>query len=526
MPRFHSFDFGGVVSLERFSGATFDRLFSAAQSRALDRLAIERHGLPGIVLMKRAGRAAWSTLQQRWPDVDSISVVCGRGNNAGDGYIVAGCARASRTGVQLIQLGSAAALTGDAALARDWAMALGVTVVEVADSAPAFDIEGAVIVDALMGTGASGDVRPGFARAIEQINAAAKPVLALDIPSGLCADTGRVLGRTVRADVTVTFIGVKRGLVTGSGPDHTGDIVLDTLGVPEDCHRDIGGIEALHWHRLRHLIPRRAATAYKHQSGHVLIVGGDSGMGGAAAMAGEAALRVGAGLVSVVTRPEHVAAILARRPEIMVQGVGDIHAIDAPAMDALVNRASVIAIGPGLGRGDWGRALLERVLRAGKPMVVDADGLHLLAQRLATDQHAVTSPMVLTPHVAEAAGLLGNTVADVQRDRFAAAAALAARSSNGAVILKGAGSVVSGGARIGVCLHGNPGMATAGMGDVLTGVVAGLLAQGLAPDDAAAAGACLHSYAADRVADRHGHIGLLATDLMGELRAVLNERTN
>ena len=333
---FHSFDFGWFVSLERYSGAAFDRLFTAAQSRALDRLAIERHGIPGIVLMKRAGRAAWSTLQQRWPHIDSISVVCGRGNNAGDGYIVAGCARASRTAVQLIQLGSAAALTGDAALARDWAVALGVTIVEVADAAPAFEVEGAVIVDALMGTGASGEVRPGFARAIEQINAAAKPVLSLDIPSGLCADTGRVLGRTVSADVTVTFIGVKRGLVTGSGPDHTGDIVLDTLGVPDDCHRDIGGIEALQWSTLRHLVPQRAATAYKHQSGHVLIVGGDSGMGGAAAMAAEAALRVGAGLVSVVTRPEHVPAILARRPEIMVQGVGDVQAIDTPAIEALV----------------------------------------------------------------------------------------------------------------------------------------------------------------------------------------------
>ena len=203
-------------------------------------------------------------------------------------------------------------------------------------------------------------------------------MLALDIPSGLCADTGGVLGCAVRADVTVTFIGMKRGLVTGSGPDHAGDIVLDTLGVPDDCHRrGRRHRRRCSGARLRQSIPQRAATAYKHQSGHVLIVGGDSGMGGAVAMAAEAALRVGAGLVSVVTRPEHVAAVLARRPEIMVQGVDD---ADAHGLDALIERATVIAIGPGLGRGDWGRALLERVLRAGKPMVVDADGLHLLAQ--------------------------------------------------------------------------------------------------------------------------------------------------
>jgi len=506
------------VSLDRFSGTAFDRLFTAAESRALDRLAIERHGVAGIVLMKRAGRAAWMTLQQRWPFADAITVVCGRGNNAGDGYIVAGCARSSGKKVQLIQLGSASALSGDAALARDWAVALGVMIDEVADEAPAFEVDGEVIVDALIGTGARGDVRPGFARAIGRINAAAKPVLALDIPSGLCADTGRVLGSVVRADVTVTFIGVKRGLVTGSGPDHTGAVVLDTLGVPDDCHRDIGGIAALQWSGQRHLIPQRAPSAYKHQSGHALIVGGDSGMGGAVAMAAEAALRVGAGLVSVVTRPEHVSAILARRPEVMVKG-----ADDARPLDALVDRASVIAIGPGLGRGDWGHALLERVLRAGKPLVVDADGLHLLAQ------HRVdaTPPMVLTPHVAEAGALLGNnTVADVQRDRFAAATELAARSSNGAAILKGAGSVVAGAGRLGVCLHGNPGMATAGMGDVLTGVVAGLLAQGLGVWDAAVAGACLHSFAADRVAERNGRIGLLATDLLIELRAILNEPAN
>ncbi len=509
------------MSLDRFSGAAFDRLFTAAQSRALDRLAIDRYALPGIVLMKRAGRAAWAALQRRWPAVDAITVVCGRGNNAGDGYIVAGCALSNGVPTQLIQLGRASALSGDAALARDWAVGLGLAIDEVDNDAPVFEVKAAVIVDALLGTGASGDVRPGFARAIERMQAAKVPVLALDIPSGLCADTGRVLGCAVRADVTVTFIGVKRGLVTGSGPDYTGDIVLDTLGVPGACHEEIGGIAALQWNAQRHLIPERAATAYKHQAGHALIVGGDSGMGGAVAMAAEAALRVGAGLVSVVTRPEHVSAVLTRRPEIMVKGVDD-----ARSIDALIDRAGVIAIGPGLGRDDWGRALLDRVLRAGKPLVVDADGLHLLADLLAEKcaHEGGLPPMVLTPHVAEAAALLGSSVAQIQQDRFAAAAALAARSSHGAAVLKGAGSIVASDNRVSVCLHGNPGMATAGMGDVLTGVIAGLLAQGLDPMDAAATGACLHSFAADRVADRSGRIGLLATDLLPELRVILNER--
>jgi len=513
------FQLAGVkqVSLDRFSGAAFDRLFTAAESRALDRLAIERCGIPGIVLMKRAGRAAWATLARCWPEADGITVVCGRGNNAGDGYIVAGCALSAGVVVQLIQLGTGTALTGDAARARDWACALGLTIVEVDGDYPQFDIAGSVIVDALLGTGATGNVRPGFARAIELMRRSGVPVLALDIPSGLCSDTGRVLGAAVRADITVTFIGVKRGLVTGAGPDHTGPIVLDTLDVPAACGVEIGGVPALQWAGQRHLIPRRAATAYKHQSGHVLVVGGDSGMGGAVAMAAEAALRVGAGLVSVVTRPEHVTAVLARRPEIMVHSAND-----ALGIDALLDRVDVIAIGPGLGRGDWGRALFERVISAGKPLVVDADGLHRLAEYLGAGSTLQVPSMIVTPHTAEAAALLGSSVADIARDRFAAATSLAARV-HGIAVLKGAGTVVAGREQLGVCLHGNCGMASAGMGDVLTGVIASLLAQGLSASDAASAGVCLHSFAADRAAHRDGVHGLLATDLLPELRAILND---
>ena len=508
------------MSLERFSGAAFERLFTAAESRALDRLASERCGIPGIVLMKRAGRAAWATLERRWPEADAITVVCGRGNNAGDGYILAGCALSSGVAVQLIQLGTATALAGDAARARDWACALGLTIVAVDGEYPQFDVAGSVLVDALLGTGLAGPVRPGFSRAIELMRRSGVPVLALDIPSGLCSDTGRVLGAAVRAEITVSFIGVKRGLVTGRGPDHTGAIVLDTLDVPAACGAAIGGVPALQWVGQRHLIPRRAATAYKHQSGHLLVVGGDSGMGGAVTMAAEAALRVGAGLVSVVTRPEHAAAVLARRPEIMVHGAND-----ALGIDALLDRVDVIAIGPGLGRRDWGRALFERIIEAGKPLVVDADGLLQLAECLGTRPNIQVPSLIVTPHTAEAAALLGSSVASVSNDRFAAAASLAARV-HGIAVLKGAGTVVAGREQLGVCLHGNSGMASAGMGDVLTGVIASLLAQGLSTSDAASAGVCLHSFAADRAARRDGVHGLLATDLLPELRAILNDHAD
>ena len=272
--------------------------------------------------------------------------------------------------------------------ARDWAVALGLSIEEVDAERPRFDCVGGVLVDALLGTGVTGDVRPGFAAAIELMQRCNRPLLALDIPSGLCSDTGRVLGCAVRADVTVTFIGMKRGLVTGSWPGSRGSCRARHVGrsgrVPRRGRRHTrAAVVAISATRSRGARP----TAYKHQSGHVLVIGGDSGMGGAVAMAAEAALRVGAGLTSVVTRPEHVAAVLARRPEIMVRGV-DASLDGSSDIDALLQRATVIAIGPGLGRADWGRALLDRALHAGKPLVVDADALHLMADRLRARERA------------------------------------------------------------------------------------------------------------------------------------------
>jgi NAD(P)H-hydrate epimerase len=243
----------------------------------------------------------------------------------------------------------------------------------------------------------------------------------------------------------------------------------------------------------------------------VLVLGGDRGMGGAVAMAAEAALRVGAGLVSAVTRPEHVGAILARRPEIMVSGCDD-----DSGLDALLQRATVIAVGPGLGRSSWGSALFERACAAGKPLVVDADGLHWLARRATPP----AGPVIVTPHTGEAATLLGCSAAQVQADRYAAATRLSARF--GVAVLKGPGTLIADDEGVGVCLNGNRAMATAGMGDVLTGVIAGVLAQGLNPPGAAIVGACLHSYAADRYVARCGARGLLAADLLAELVAALN----
>ena len=495
----------------RRATTTVERLYSAAESRELDRVAIAS-GIPGIALMKRAGRAAFDALLEYWPDARAVSCVCGSGNNAGDGYIVAGLAKGRGLDVQLLQLGDPARLSGDAGRARDWAVTEGVTIESVDADAPLLELRGDVVVDALLGTGLTGDVREGYARAIEQMQGSSRPIVAIDLPSGLSADTGRVLGCAVRAALTVTFIGVKRGLVTGEGKAHTGALLFDDLDVPDVVRASVGGCEALSWSHVASLLPRRGATAHKNQSGHLLVVGGDHGMGGAVAMAAEAALRCGTGLVTVATRTAHVPAILARRPEVMAR------AVDSPLeLDALLARASAVAIGPGLGRSEWSRALHARVLDCDLPLAIDADALNLCAEFGARPRRAA----VLTPHPGEAARLLGIGNAEVQADRFAAARQLAERFHSVAV-LKGAGTIVDDGANAGVCLHGNEGMASAGMGDVLTGVIGALLAQGLAARDAARAGTCLHSRAADVAAAESGLRGLIATDLIAALRDVLN----
>lgn len=490
-----------------------ERLYTAAESRAFDQRAIAQLHIAGIVLMKRAGRAVFDALRRRWPLASSLTVLCGSGNNAGDGYIVAGIARSHGMAVQLVQLGDAGRLQGDAARARDWAVEQGVTIEAAVEVAPDFVIAGEIVVDALLGTGLVGAVRTEYADAMRIAAAAGRPVIAVDLPSGLCADTGHLDGPVLAADVTVTFICVKRGLVTGAGPGVCGRLEFDDLDVPATLFE--GATRTLRWADQYRLLPRRAPTAHKHAAGHVVVVGGDHGMGGAVILAGEAALRVGAGLVSVVTRGAHLAAVHARRPELMVRGADHVDGHVDGEVRALLARASVIAIGPGLGQAPWGRQLLDAAIDAKRPLVMDADALNLCASGALRPGVAV-----ITPHPGEAARLLGCDGTAVQRDRFAAARALA-RAFAASVVLKGAGSIVDTGTEVSICLHGNPGMATAGMGDVLTGVIAGLLAQGLSPARAAAVGTALHSGAGDVAAARRGRLGLIASDVIEALPVLM-----
>jgi len=484
-------------------------LYRAAQIRALDRIAIADFKLPGATLMERAGAACFAHLTTHWPAARSVGVLCGVGNNAGDGFVIARLAHAAGLRVCALQVGERDKIHGDALTALQRLEAAGAPLVAWDEKAlPPCD----VWIDALLGTGLNGEVTGTWRAAITALNASARPILAVDLPSGLDADTGHVWGDAVRATATLTFIGLKQGLFTGAGPDHVGALSFNDLEIPAAVYtRELPSATRISGAWVRSRLPQRMRSAHKGAFGHVAILGGNHGMSGAARLAGEAAARVGAGLVSVATRPEHAALLSTARPELMCHGV-----TTAADVRRVLARATVAAIGPGLGQSAWARALFGQILDAELPCVIDADALNLLAAEPERCEH-----WVLTPHPGEAARLLSSTVAQVQRDRFAAARALQ-KKYGGVVVLKGAGTlVVAPDSAVYVCDAGNPGMASGGMGDVLTGVIVGLLAQGLSLTDAACVGVHVHAVAADRAA-RDGERGLLASDVLAQLRTGVN----
>lgn len=492
-------------------------LYTPAQVRALDRSAMADHGISGGLLMARAGRCAWRVLRQRYPSAQRIMVLCGGGNNGGDGYVIARLAAEAGLAVDLCSFSASANVNGDAARAAQQALDCLTPVAFSTDRAQSAE----VIVDALFGIGLDRLISGELAMWIKAVNQAARPVIAVDVPSGLSAQTGQVLGCAIKATITTTFIGLKQGLFTGQARDYVGEIIFDDLQVPKAIY---SGISPSTWRldeqcRQQRLV-KRPKTSHKGDCGEVLLVGGDQGMGGAIRLAAEAAARTGAGLTRCLTRPEHVTAVLAARPELMTHGVSD-PVTESEQNQRLFARADILAIGPGLGQGDWGQTLLTQALDAQQPLVVDADGLNGLAQMAkSAGRVLVRDDWVLTPHPGEAARLLDIAVGEIEADRFAAVIALAQRFG-GVAVLKGAGTLISDGAQVYLCDRGNPGMASGGMGDVLTGVIAGLWAQGLNALDAACLGVDVHARAADNAA-MSGERGLLAGDVVAALREVVN----
>ena len=488
-------------------------VYSSAALRAADARATAELGIAGHALMSRAGEVALRALRKQWPLARRLLIVCGRGNNGGDGYVVARLARAA--GLEATLAAPAGPPAGGDALraAEDWRTSGGAITPWSTALLPAADL----VVDALLGVGLDREVAGPLAAVIEALNAAGRPVVALDVPSGLDSDSGCPRGVAVRAALTVSFMGLKPGFYLGAGPDYCGRLVCDDLDVPASAFATPDPVlRRITDADLGALLPRRPRLSHKGDNGHVLVIGGAPGMPGAVRLAGEAALRAGAGLVTLATAPVHAAVIAAARPELICHGVDD-----ARALEPLLGVADVVALGPGLGRSAWGRALATAAFACAAPLIVDADALNVLAA-----EPRARADWCLTPHPGEAARLLGCEVAAVQSDRLCALRTLVARFG-ATVLLKGAGTLIAGadGGPPWVCERGNPGMAVAGMGDVLTGVIAALAAQQPEPraalTRAAAVAAWVHASAGD-LAAHGGERGILASDLVALLPACVN----
>lgn len=511
----------------------FPAVLSAEQMRRFDAEAARTSGLPSLVLMENAGRGVAEAVRLRWPGRPGrpviVCVACGAGNNGGDGFVVARhlaatAAAAGAYDVRVLLAVDRAKVTGDAALMlRALEGLAGVSVHDNA-SAPKDDwsraLEGAdVIVDALLGTGLRDDVRGTVAAAIAAINDAEVFTVAVDLPSGMDADTGRPHGVAVRADLTVTMGARKLGLAiepSGAG----GAIEVAELGVPVGVPDGTG--PAAFWidePGVRALLPGRAGTDYKGDAGHLVVIAGSPGKSGSAWLAARAALRAGAGLVTIASTAAGQAALDTKVIEEMTARYAEGDDADAgsfAAVEALLARPHVraLALGPGIPTGPGMRALVERLVKEAKvPLLIDADGLNLLGDRGAALLAAAPAPRLVTPHPGEMARLVGCPTAEVQRERVGTARAFAA-ASRAIVVLKGPRTLIAspdGAVFVNPAIE--PALGTAGSGDVLTGVVSALLAQGLPPLDAAIAGVFLHGRAGALVARTHGAPGAIAGDL-------------
>jgi len=492
-------------------------LYTAEQVRRLDESAIETHGIPGIDLMERAGRSVFESARMAFPSAQKWLIFCGSGNNGGDGYIVARRAREAGLSVDVCALKSMDFLSGDAATAASlWREAGGETLSWPLRATDSYDL----LVDALLGTGLDRAPQGDYALAIELMNRSPAAIVAVDIPSGLNSDTGNVMGTATEADLTVTFIGRKRGLYTADGPDYAGAVQFSDLETPDsvrDSIRDSGIL--IRENIIAENLPVRRRNSHKGSFGWVLGIGGNSSMSGAVRLCGEAALRSGAGKVTLATSPDHAALVNLTCPELMVRGVRR-----GKQLQTLLKQVDVIVIGTGLGQTSWSEDLFKTCMKTDVPIVLDADGLNILA-RLFPGMGRQALPRgnwILTPHPAEAGRLLGSRASAVQQDRVSVAQQLSERY-DAIVVLKGCGTVVADQkGHYAICPLGNPGMASAGTGDVLAGIIGAMVAQKLSLWDAAATGVVAHARAGDLAASQLGERGMLASDITARLPAVLN----
>ncbi|MBM3493338.1 MAG: NAD(P)H-hydrate dehydratase [Armatimonadetes bacterium] len=514
------------------------KLVTASQMRELDRVAIAG-GMPGAVLMENAGHAVARQADALYRRVDRghVWIGCGVGNNGGDGFVAA--RRLALAGVPVVVgiLGDSDRIAGDALTNLHILRQMGARFGSLTEDA-------SVVVDALLGTGSSGEPRGVVAEAKATVNRHPAPVVAVDVPTGVNADTGAVPGIAIKADVTVTFGYAKPGLLMYPGAEHAGRVVVDSIGFAWDTIALESWLEWFDECAARSIVPRRRRDAHKGDFGRVLIVGGSAAMSGAVALAARGALRSGAGLVTVAVPASVHRIVASHQPEVMCIALPERDgaiALDAlPVIERTVERCDAVCVGPGLSVADESQAVARLLIgNCPRPLVADADALTAIVGKpevtcCRRDAGATFGQdarvTVLTPHPGEAARLLGTDAATVQADRLAAVRELASRYSSVAV-LKGAGTLIGdpqpsdpsdpSNPRVAVVTEGNPGMATAGSGDVLTGLVGGFIAQGLPAGRAAALAAYVHGQAGDEAARRIGEHGLIAGDIAERIPEVI-----
>jgi len=508
---------------------------SAAEMREMDRKTIEDFGIPGRVLMESAGRGAVRFFLEYFGEkAASAAVVAGRGNNGGDGFVMARYLHHRGIKVTVYLLSERGRVQGDARANLDLLDPLGIPVFELPDK-ERFEARRtaiahhSVLIDAVLGTGLSSDVRGYFRDVIEWINDSGKPVFSVDIPSGLNSETGQICGACIRATATATFAFAKCGHVLHPGWGLSGALRIVDIGIPPHIVESVGPRQQLLTPAsVSGFLPRRSADAHKGTTGHLLVVAGAPGKTGAAAMTALSAMRAGAGLVTLavprnlnpVIEPQVTEVMTSPLPE-TVDGTLDEKALDR--ILALAADKKCLALGPGIGTGEETQRLVHRLVEQSPvPLVIDADGLNCIAGDADLLKRAA-APVVITPHPGEMSRLSDTPTRKIQQDRIGHSRSFAERHRV-VVVLKGAATVVA--APDGACFvnpTGNPGMASGGMGDVLTGLIAGLLTQGIAPPAASCAGAFVHGMAADALAEKVGPFGYLASDVMFEVPAQFRE---
>ncbi len=499
-----------------------DKLYNVSSVVQLEQIAINQFAIPAYTLMKRAGNAVFNIIKNKYPQCKNILILCGAGNNAGDGYVVASLAQQAGFNVRVISLINPLELKNEALLAyQDW---LSVGENTVAGNVEINNVD--IIVDALLGTGLAREVVGKWAQWIAAVNDSTLPVISIDIPSGLLADTGVISGQAIQADITVTFVGLKQGMFTAQAKDVCGEILFNDLAIPEEVFNRVAKDAYLINATNYALLPERKASSHKGCFGHVLIVGGNEGMPGAVILAATAALRAGAGLLTIITVAKNVEAISLAVPEAMIKTC-DMASVSMLFAENFINTVTHIAVGMGLGQDDWSLTLLKHCAQLNKPILVDADALNLLAMH----DIVINTELVLTPHPGEAARLLSQkkqeasqlSSADIQSNRFHVIRALHKLFNNAnpcVVVLKGSGTLLFDGQSMKVCNLGNAAMAAPGMGDVLSGILIALMAQGIHCTDAAELAVCLHASAAILIS-RNKTRGLLASDVVKALPEVL-----